>query len=268
MKILIIGAGNMGKTYMESFLREHLLQKEDLMILEKLPERTQELQAEGYTQVYHQPDTWLDEVFLIILAVKPQDIEALFTDLGPYLNRDVLILSIMAGIQMQTISAAFPQAKVIRAMPNLPAQIGLGMTGFTAQKEVNRQELFIVQNLLNTTGKTIYFEKEEQLDAVTAISGSGPAYVFYFMEAMLQEAMQMGFKRSEAELMVEQTFLGAIRLVQKGDLNYKDWIQKVSSKGGTTEAAIKKFNESELQENIQKGVNQAFERAKFLGNQS
>ena len=126
-------------------------------------------------------------------------------------------------------------------MPNLPAQVGEGMTAFTSSDQVTRIELVMVQNLINTTGKSIYVENEQYIDAATAISGSGPAYVYYFMDAMIQAAGDMGFSESEAELLVSQTFIGAADLYSKSNFSCKDWIKKVSSKGGTTEAAMKSF---------------------------
>ena len=140
---------------------------------------------------------------------------------------------------------------------DLPAQIGQGMTAFTATDAVTRHEQALVQNLLSTTGKTLYVEKEDLLDAVTAVSGSGPAYVYYFMDAMVNTAMQMGFNKSEAELLVMQTFSGAMSLYQQSELNCKEWIEKVASKGGTTEAALRSFSENKIDERIGAGVQKA-----------
>jgi len=266
MKILIAGAGNMGKTYMESFLRNQLLQKENLYILEKSEEKIETLKKEGFPFVFYQTGEWLKGTDILILAVKPQDIELLLPKITQYLKPTQVILSIMAGVKMETIAKQLPTKKIIRAMPNLPSQIGMGMTAYTATAEVERKELFIVQNLLNTTGKTLYFEEEEKLDAVTAISGSGPAYVYYFMNVMIETAQAMGFSVSEAELLVEQTFLGAVHLEQRSKLSCSDWIQKVASKGGTTEAALKQFEANLLKKGIEQGLAAAQQRAKELGN--
>ena len=125
-----------------------------------------------------------------------------------------------------------------------------------------------VQNLLNTTGKTIYVEKEEAIDAATAISGSGPAYVFYFMRAMMQSAREMGFSESESELLVSQTFRGAVELHNKSNFSCNEWIQKVASRGGTTEAALLRFNNDDIHQNIQEGTKAALDRAVELGKTS
>jgi pyrroline-5-carboxylate reductase len=130
---------------------------------------------------------------------------------------------------------------------------------------VTRIELVMVQNLLSTTGKTVYVEQEHQIDAATAISGSGPAYVYYFMNAMIEAAKNMGFSASEAELLVSQTFTGAVDLYNKSDLSCENWIAKVASKGGTTEAALAVFQQANLHDGIIAGASAALARASALG---
>ena len=267
MKILIIGGGNMGLTYAQSFLRSHITSKEDMMILEKSPEKAKELAKRDIGMVYGTPEDCLNMADLIIFAVKPQDTAALFKSIRAFVDPQQVFLSIMAGVKMETISNALGITKIVRAMPNLPAQIGLGMTAFTSSDEVTRIELVTVQNLINTTGKTVYVENENFIDAATAISGSGPAYVWYFMDAMVAAAKKMGFSPSEAELLVSQTFKGAIDLYSKSDLSCAEWIQRVCSKGGTTEAAMKSYTESALHQNIVSGAEAALNRAVELGTQ-
>lgn len=265
MKILIIGGGNMGKTYARSLLRAHLVQQDDLMLLERSPEKAAALGEEHLGVVHTSPDDCLNVADLIILAVKPQDSAALFANLRSATDPQQVYLSIMAGVTIQTIQAGLGVEKVIRAMPNLPAQIGLGMTAYTASDAVTRIELVLVQNLLNTTGKAIYVEDEGEIDATTAISGSGPAYVLYFMQAMIEAAEEMGFNASQAELLVAQTFRGAVELQMKNDLSCQEWISRVSSKGGTTEAAMKAFRATSVFEDIKYGAKAALLRAKELG---
>ena len=265
MKILIIGGGNMGKTYARSLLRAHLVQADDLMVLERSPEQAERLRGENIGVVYTDPAACLGVADLIILAVKPQDAAALFDKLRPAADPQQVYLSIMAGVRIATIQAGLGVEKVIRAMPNLPAQIGLGMTSYTASDAVTRIELVLVQNLLNTTGKAIYVDDEYAIDATTAISGSGPAYVLYFMQAMIEAAEQMGFNASQAELLVAQTFRGAVELQMKNELTCADWIDRVSSKGGTTEAAMNTFRATSVYEDIKSGAQAALARAIELG---
>ncbi len=265
MKILIIGGGNMGKTYARSLLRAHLVQPDDLMVLERSPEQAEILRAEKVGIVFSDPTKCLSVADLIILAVKPQDSAKLFQTLRPATDPQQVYLSIMAGVTIQTIQQGLGVEKVIRAMPNLPAQIGLGMTSYTASDAVTRIELVLVQNLLNTTGKAIYVDTEYAIDATTAISGSGPAYVLYFMQAMIEVAQEMGFNASQAELLVAQTFRGAVELQMKNDLSCEEWIKRVSSKGGTTEAAITAFKATSVFEDIKNGAKAALARAEELG---
>jgi pyrroline-5-carboxylate reductase len=265
MKILIIGGGNMGKTYAESFTANHVVSKENLYILEHLQEKVEYFRSKGFPNLYLRPGGYISEMDLVVFAIKPQDRFTLYAAISSYFRKDQLILSIMAGVTVESIKYALPTTQIIRAMPNLPAQIGMGITGFIADPSVNKDELFKVQNLLNTTGKSLYFEDESKLDAVTAISGSGPAYVYYFMDAMINSAIEMGFDQTEAELLVEQTFLGAVHLLNINNLTCQEWINKVASRGGTTEAAINNFSESHLEKYINQGLKAAFKRAQELG---
>jgi pyrroline-5-carboxylate reductase len=265
MKILIIGGGNMGLTYAQSFLRSHICTTENMMILEKSPEKAEQLAQKNIGTVYGKAEDCLDGADLIILAVKPQDAPLLFESLRALIDPQQVFLSIMAGVKIESIQEGLGASKIVRAMPNLPAQIGQGMTVFTSSDEVTRIELVMVQNLLNTTGKAIYADKEPAIDAATAISGSGPAYVWFFMHALMQSAQDMGFSYSESELLVSQTILGTMELYAANDFTAEEWIQKVASKGGTTEAALANFEQSRLFESIKEGATAALERAVELG---
>ncbi len=265
MNILIIGGGNMGLTYAQAFLRSHVTTREQLMILEHLPEKAVQLQELNIAQVFLDSKDCIKKADVIILAVKPQDSISLFSHLRLNTNEGQVFLSIMAGVKIKTIQDALGVTKVIRAMPNLPAQIGQGMTAFTSTDEVTRLELVMVQNLLATTGKTLFLEKEDAIDAVTAISGSGPAYVYYFMDAMMKAALEMGFSESESELLVVQTFTGAVDLYNKSNIPCDEWIRRVSSRGGTTEAAISSFKANNLHQDIIDGAMAALHRAEELG---
>jgi pyrroline-5-carboxylate reductase len=234
------------------------------MILERSAHKAEEIDKKGIATVSTNPEDLIPRADLIILAVKPQDVVGLFESIKPFIHKDHVILSIMAGIQISKIKKYLGVSKVVRAMPNLPAQTGMGMTVFTSSEEITRLELVMIQNLLNTTGKSIYVAQEEQIDSATAISGSGPAYVYFFMEAMIKAAKEMGFTNPEAELLVSQTFLGAIDLYKKNDFTCREWIEKVSSKGGTTEHALNKFEDTQLHNSILMGMHAAFKRAKEL----
>lgn len=255
----------MGLTYAQSFLRSRIVTPDNLMVLCRTYEKANQLSQTHEGRFYSDPRLCAKEADLVIFAVKPQDSARLFSEMRDLVEPGQVFLSIMAGIRMATIAAALGVNKIVRAMPNLPAQIGSGVTAFTSTDEVTRIELVMVQNLINTTGKTLYVEREDMIDAATAISGSGPAYVYYFMNAMIEAARQMGFSDSEAELLVGQTFTGAVDLYNKADLSCESWIGKVASKGGTTEAALQVFRATALHEDIVAGARAALERARELG---
>lgn len=265
MKILIIGGGNMGLTYAQSFMRSRIVTADNLMVLCRTHEQANHLSETHEGRFFSDPGLCVAEADLVILAVKPQDSSKLFDKINGLADPSQVFLSIMAGVRIERIARALGVSKIIRAMPNLPAQIGAGVTAFTSTDQVTRIELVMVQNLLNTTGKTLYVEKEDMIDAATAISGSGPAYVYFFMNAMIQAARGMGFSDSEAELLVAQTFTGAVDLYNKTDLSCEGWIGKVASKGGTTEAALRIFRETALHEDIVDGARAALQRARELG---
>jgi pyrroline-5-carboxylate reductase len=261
MKILIIGGGNMGITYARAFINSRVVAPDQLMILEKsLKEKMEELSKLQLAKITAQPDC-IGEADLVIIAVKPQDISVLFDEIRPWVSPSQVVLSIMAGVKMERIRVGLGIDKIVRAMPNLPAQIGAGMTVFTTTDAVTRLEQGAVQNLLATTGKTLLVEEEKMLDVATAISGSGPAYVYYFMEAMIQAGKELGFEPAQAQLLVSQTFNGALQLFQQNAFSCEEWIKKVASKGGTTEAALSVFRQNEVANHIGQGAMAAFQRA-------
>lgn len=265
MKILVIGGGNMGLTYTQSFLRSHITSEEDMMILEKSPEKAEELKKLNLGTVHGVPETCIEQAELIILAVKPQDAIQVFDQIRPLIRQDQIMVSIMAGVTIKTLRESLRVNKIIRAMPNLPSQISHGMTVFTSTEEVDRSQLVVVQNLLNTTGKTLYVDDERLIDSATAISGSGPAYVFFFMESLMEAAVKLGFTEAQAELLSWQTFQGTVDLFHKNDFTCREWIQRVSSRGGTTEAALQAYEEENVKAGIIKGAEAAYYRARELG---
>jgi len=149
-------------------------------------------------------------------------------------------------------------------MPNSPAELGMGMTAFTSSKSLSIEQIRKAENLLSTTGRTVFFENENLLDAVTALSGSGPAYFFYVVKQMVEAGKAMGFDQHTSEMLVKQTMLGSFHLLNTADKSLDELIKAVASKGGTTEAALSFFNEKEVGENLQKGIIKAKERASEL----
>ncbi len=265
MKVLIVGFGNMGQTYANSFVGSGFVNSNDIFVLNRSEVEKKKrfsIPKENFTT---QATQALFEVDIIILAVKPQDFITMSSQIKTFLNKEHLFLSVMAGISIERIQKELNIDKVVRSMPNIPTQIGQGITVFSASQEIDRKELFIIQNLINTTGKSLYVSDEKMLNPATAISGSGPAYVYYFMSAMIKAAENLGFSNSEAIFLVNNTFSGAVQLQNRSNLGHQEWIEKVASKGGTTEAALNFFNNFEVSENILSGIFEADKRANELG---
>ncbi|MDX1905818.1 MAG: pyrroline-5-carboxylate reductase [Bacteroidia bacterium] len=264
MKVLIIGAGNMGVTYGRSFIQASVVPRDSLFFIDRNTDKAEALGHYSLNPLHTEPSPFVSHMDLIILSVKPQDFASLAASLAPYIRPTQLVLSVMAGIRLDSLSRTLGVTHIVRAMPNLPAQVGQGMTVFTTSQAVTRGEVLTIQNLLNTTGKTLYTADESMLDAATAISGSGPAFVYYYMQAMIQSAARMGFSESEARLLVSQTFLGALDLLQRDSLTTEAWIDRVASRGGTTEAALAAFERLGLMQSIDEGLEAARVRATVL----
>lgn len=265
MKVLVIGAGNMGLTYAEGMANSNLLNKHKLRIFDTDPKKIETLRQQPQFDVYDTLDDCLPKADLVFIAVKPYHSEDLFKIMKPMLNDQQIFVSLMAGVTIDTIQKHLGKNKVVRTMPNLPAQVGKGVTSYTASNTVSRIELLMVRNLLDTTGTSIHVATEKFIDASTGISGSGPAYVFYFMQSMLDAALKMGFSPFDSKVLVSNTFEGAIELFNQNDISPKSWIEKVASKGGTTQAAIDCMDDNNVKQLIQDAAYAAFDRAVELG---
>ena len=207
----------------------------------------------------------IGEYDIVISAVKPKDFSVLAKSIKPFLKDIQIIFSFMAGITIAKLETRLSCSKIVRSMPNIPTQIGMGMTVFNASTNVDRKELFIIQNLINTTGKSVYVENEKLIDAAKTILGSGPAYVFYFMQSMIKTAVDLGFNEAEAELLVKQTFMGSVAIQNSYSLSNEEWIAKVASKGGTTESALQVFEKGMLETTIIEAIKAANDMALALG---
>lgn len=261
MKVAIIGCGNMGMAFANSFIQYNLVQKADLLLVEKNQERGVQLQEQKSGIVVDTISSKISQADLIILSVKPQDYPAVSFDLKSYIKKSQVVLSIMAGIPIAQIQSSLSHDLVIRAMPNTPALLGMGMTAFAAADQVGLSDIRKVENLINSTGRAVFLEDEKLLDAVTGLSGSGPAYFFYLIKSMIDAGVAMGFDPAMSSLLVKQTMLGSYHLMQTSDKTLDELIQAVASKGGTTEAALRVFQEKLVGEGLQLGIYAARDRA-------
>ncbi len=265
MKTLVIGAGNMGLTYAEGMAKSAMLNRRNLMVFDKSADVIARLREMDHFDVYEKLEDCLPQADMVFVAVKPYHCDDLFEEMKPMVNKDQIFVSLMAGVTLAKIQSGLGVKKVVRSMPNLPAQVGKGVTSYTESKEVSRVELLMVRNLLDTTGESIHVKNENFIDASTGISGSGPAYVFYFMQSMLEAALKMGFSKNDSKVLVSQTFEGAVELFNRNDLSPDTWMERVASKGGTTRAALDSMDDNNVKELIKEAAYAAFDRAVELG---
>ncbi|WP_236970437.1 pyrroline-5-carboxylate reductase [Membranihabitans marinus] len=265
MKVLVIGGGNMGLTYANGISKSGFLSQNDLMIMDASIEKVTELKAIGGFLVFDNLDDCISNADVIIIAVKPYHADSLMTSIKDKINQDQIFVSLMAGVTIKTIQEGLGVKKVIRTMPNLPAQVSKGVTSYTGPDSITDSEYGDIHQLLSTTGMALKVNSEREIDATTGISGSGPAYVFYFMEAMMKAAEDMGFSKENASEIVAQTFDGAVTLFKENTITPAEWMQRVASKGGTTEAALNTLKNDNVSELIQKAAFAAFNRAEELG---
>ena len=201
---------------------------------------------------------------LVVWAVKPQTFKEAAAATKAFVG-DTLHLSVAAGITSDSIAAWLGTPRVVRAMPNTPALVGLGMTGLFARPDVSAAERTLVETVVKTTGDLVWVDAEKQLDAVTALSGSGPAYVFYFLEAMRDAGTQMGLPPEVAQQLAVNTFMGAATLAQRSSEPLQILRERVTSKGGTTYAAITSMEAAGVKAKFEDAMLAAQKRAEELG---
>ncbi len=265
MKIAVLGAGNMGLAFANAFLSKGLLAPQQVVLVEPKKEAHLYLTTQGFPSILEKPSEELRTCDLWILAVKPQDFATLAGQLAPFCAPSQMVLSIMAGVKMEKIQALLGVTKIVRCMPNTPAKLGLGITGYVSQHlALSEQEG--IQKLLECTGSALSFSEERFIDTVTAISGSGPAYFYYILKAMVEAGTTLGLEPAMAKKLACETMLGTYHLIASSDASFDDLIAAVKSKGGTTEAALNTFEEHHVAAAIAKGVLNAEKRAKELSN--
>ena len=262
MRLSIIGCGNMGTAYARSFRKYGLVSQQELHLVLRREEQSAAIQSLGQTCTTI--DGRVSESDLIILAIKPQDFKAMAPDLVAHLRPHQVVLSIMAGISMDRLKESLKHRTVVRAMPNSPAQIGMGITAYATGAELSMMQTVMVEQLLNSTGRAVHLEDETQLDAVTALSGSGPAYFFHIVQSMIDAGIKLGLAPHVANALVKQTMLGSYHLMEHSERTPEELIKAVMSKGGTTEAAFRSLNADDLGGTLERGISAACVRATEL----
>jgi len=262
--ITFIGGGNMASAIIGGLVRQgHPTSA--LQVVEPWDEQRARLQQQfpGMT-VLDAAGSDLRPSDLVVWAVKPQMFKAAAAAAAPFLGPS-LQLSVAAGITSDSIAAWLGSERIVRAMPNTPALVGLGMTGLMARAAVSDADKALVERVVRTTGELVWVNVESDLDAVTALSGSGPAYVFYFLEAMRDAGARMGLAPEVAQQLAIGTFIGAATLAQRSSDPLQTLRERVTSKGGTTYAAITSMEASGMKALFEKALKAAQTRAAELG---
>ncbi len=267
-KIGFIGGGNMAQALAKGLLSNGL-PKSSIHIVEVNPDSLAAWHAQGIS-ARASPDNALTECDIWVLAVKPQVMSEVMAQVKPFTKDQTLILSIAAGIPMASISqwlgeGADPWPYVVRCMPNTPALIGAGAMGLTALSSVTASQKQSAHAIMESVGVVVWVASDSEIDAVTALSGSGPAYVFRFIEALIDGGVKLGLSPEHARSLALATLSGATQLAQASDEPLATLREQVTSKGGTTAAALDVLAENHFYETIQQAMQAAHKRAGELG---
>jgi pyrroline-5-carboxylate reductase len=258
MKIGIVGAGNMGSAFYRGLSKEFPL--ESLYVCDHSQEKLDALETvHASTDV----NEILPKVDVVLVAIKPQNFSELMESVGKAFESKIII-SIMAGISIAKIKEMTGAKKIIRAMPNLPVQVEKGVIGWVASAEVDNTEKGLVRRIFTTLGNDFSLPDESRIDAMTALSASGPAYFYFLCEMMSQKAFELGFSKEEARQIAERTLVGCASLLDSSNKTAQEWRKAVTSKGGTTEAALKYMGEKGVDKLFFEAIDEAIKRSKEL----
>lgn len=266
MKIAFLGGGNMARALIGGLAAKGF-ERRALSVIEVSPAAREKLAAELGVRASTAPDAASMEADVLVLAVKPQDMRSALRMLSFDL-KEKLVISIAAGVRLDALSRWLGgHRKLVRCMPNTPALIGAGISALYAPAEVSSQERKKAETILGAVGEVVWVDEERLLDPVTALSGSGPAYVFWFIEQLAASGEKLGLEKQAALKLAMQTVLGAAKLAAQSTENPADLRKQVTSKGGTTEAALKVFDEEKIAERIAKALEAASRRGAALGDE-
>jgi pyrroline-5-carboxylate reductase len=264
-RILFIGGGNMARSLIVGLIANQMPAQQILVVDPNAEQRTQlaHLGVATYPQIEDCPNTQMD---LIILAVKPQIMADVAKSLAHFVQQhQPLIISVAAGIRCQDLDRWLSgDQAIIRAMPNTPAMVQSGATALFANEKVSTEQKNQAESVMRAVGMTIWVTKEAQIDAVTALSGSGPAYIFLFIEAMIKGGIELGLEEHTAQLLALQTVFGAAKMAIESKTSPEQLRKQVTSPKGTTEAALKVFDHAHLSQLVSQAMQAAQDRATEL----
>ncbi|MBB4846002.1 pyrroline-5-carboxylate reductase [Paucibacter oligotrophus] len=263
--IAFIGGGNMASAIVGGLLRAGRAPQQ-ILVVEPFDEARARLSQDLGVRVFARPEAALGEAGLVVWAVKPQFFTDAAAPCAPWVGQ-ALQLSVMAGIRSDAIARLSGTERVVRSMPNTPALIGQGITGLFGRAAVSEADKQWVEEVLAPTGRSLWVGKEADLDAVTAVSGSGPAYFFYVVEAMMAAAVEMGLTAEQGRLLALATCSGAAELALQSVEDPSVLRARVTSKGGTTQAAISSLEADQVAASMRRAVLAAQRRARELGDE-
>ena len=267
-KIAVIGSGNMAGAMIGALLRKHEVQPDQITASDPDPKQRDQIEGKYGIQVTGENQLAVKGAEIVILAVKPQVLPDVFLDLKQIIPDRSLVFSIVAGMPISTIQQGLSHQSVIRAMPNTPAQISAGMTVWTDSASVTETQREEARTILEAMGKELYVEKEDALNMATAVSGTGPTYVFLLAEALVDAAVHLGFSRRDARLIVLETLKGSVKYAQKSELHLAQLRNMVTSPGGTSAEAIYQLEKGGMRTILSKAVWAAYQRSRLLGKQA
>lgn len=267
MRIVFIGAGNMGEAMISALLRQDGTLREGVRACDIDEVRLANIEKRHEVNCTTDVDTAAAGCEVVVLSIKPQVLPAVMGELRGKLEKDQLVLSIAAGVKLDTIRTGLGHEAVVRVMPNTPAQVGEGMSVWTAGAAVTQAQKATAQSILGAMGREIYFPDEKFIDMATAINGSGPAYIFLIMESLIDAAVHIGLPRNAAEELVTQTVLGSARMAAESGRHPAELRNMVTSPGGTTAEGLLCLEEGGVRGIIAQAVIAAYEKARLLGNE-
>ncbi|MGJ9413299.1 pyrroline-5-carboxylate reductase [Aeromicrobium sp. CF4.19] len=260
LRIAVLGGGVMGETLLSAIRSAG---HDDVVVAEKFPERARELREKHGVEVLDSAAAVVG-ADVVLVVVKPQDVASVLAEVAGSLEPSAVVVSLAAGVRTDTIEAAVPDGvAVVRAMPNTPAVVGEGMFGVSAGAACPAAQLDVVVDLLSTGGEVVVVPEGQQ-DALTAVSGSGPAYVFYLAEAMITGGVEAGLDEATARALATQTLVGAAKLLATSEDTPAELRRRVTSPNGTTAAAIETFDERGVGAGVAAGVRAAARRSAEL----
>ncbi len=264
MRIGFIGGGAMGEALVSAFLKANAIQASDVIVSDVAEARREQLASEYGIAVTGDNGEAVANADIVVLAVKPQEFAKVAAPLKGTLAGNATVLSIMAGVSIDRIATGLGHDAIIRVMPNTAAFVAEAMSVWTASSAVDDRTKSIIAVLLATLGREMEVSDEAQVDMATAVNGSGPGFVFYFLEGLIDGAQKVGFAREQAEVLAVQTLYGSALLARESDKDAEALREMVTSKGGTTAAGLEALDEAGVRGVIASAVVAAHERAKEL----